>query len=272
MFDDTVLERQPRLLVVLLAMLSVGLLGWMLRRTPVAVGDSGEYLLTVEAFTNHGTPDIRTEDVAALTSLATKDALQGSFGRLWHVVRRSPDGGWYTYHFWAYPLSVLPARLVLAAVGANPLAAAQVTNAAFLIAAVWFVFLAPWLDVKIARWWSLLALIGPPAWLCVWPHPEVACFSLVTVGLACAAGQRFAAATFGVALASTQNPPLAPVAVALAVVVASGHGPRLERIGLALASLAPALAAPVFYMATFGRPSLILGESASLESMCSPRP
>jgi hypothetical protein len=57
------------------------------------------------------------------------------------------------------------------------------------------------------------------------------------------------------------------LAAALAVVVARGRGPRHERIGLALASLAPALAPPLFYISTFGRPSLILGESASLDSM-----
>jgi hypothetical protein len=258
---------QPWPVVALLAMLSVGLLGWMLGRTPVAHGDSGEYLLTVEAFANHGAPDIRPQDVTALTSRAAPQALRGSFGRLWHAVRRSVHGRWYTYHFWAYPLAVLPARLILGTVCANALAAPQVTNAVLLIAAAWFVLLAPWLDPKVARWWSLLSLIGPPAWFCVWPHPEVFSFSLVTVALACAAGRRFVPATAAVALASAQNPPLAPIAAALAVIVASGPGPRARRIGLALASVAPALAPPLFYMLTFGRPSLILGESASFDSV-----
>lgn len=87
---------QPRAIVALLAALSLGLLGWMLQRTPEAHGDSGEYLLTVEAFANHGTPDIRSQDVTALTTLATAPALKGNFGRLWHAVRRSRQGHWYT--------------------------------------------------------------------------------------------------------------------------------------------------------------------------------
>jgi hypothetical protein len=251
----------------LLAVLSVSLVGWMLGRTPVAHGDSGEYLLTVEAFANHGTPDIRGQDVTALTTLAAPPNLKGSFGRLWHAVRRSGHGRWYTYHFWAYPLALLPARLILGAVCANALAAAQVTNAVLLLAAAWFVLLAPWLHHKVARWWSLLTLIGPPAWFCVWPHPEVFSFSLVTVALACAAGRRFGSATTAIALASAQNPPLAPLAAGLAVIVASRPGPRARRIGLALVSFAPALAPPLFYLLTFGRPSLILGESASFDSV-----
>lgn len=258
---------QPRAIVALLAALSLGLLGWMLQRTPEAHGDSGEYLLTVEAFANHGTPDIRSQDVTALTTLATAPALKGNFGRLWHAVRRSRQGHWYTYHFWAYPLAVLPARLFLGAVCARPLAAAQVTNAMLLIAAAWFVLLAPWTDRHAARWWSLLTLVGPPAWFCVWPHPEVFSFSLVTVAVACAAGRRFVPATAALALASVQNAPLAPLAAGLAVVVATRPGPRAPRIGQALASFAPALAPPFFYLLTFGRPSLIMGESASLDSV-----
>jgi hypothetical protein len=65
MFDSAIaglrtgLTRHPLHVVALLSLLSMSLFGWMLARTPVAHGDSGEYLLTVEAFENHGTPDVR---------------------------------------------------------------------------------------------------------------------------------------------------------------------------------------------------------------------
>src|SRR6185436_14835922 len=136
-----------------------------------------------------------------------------------------------------------PARLGLGLVGANVLAAAQISNAAMLIAACWFVLLAPWLDPRLARWWSALTLIGPPAWYCVWPHPEVFCLSLVTAGLVCALGRRFALATAAIALASTQNAPLAIIAALAAVLAILDAGADRRRLGLALASFTPALIA-----------------------------
>ena len=254
-----------RAAVGLLAVLSTALVGWMLVRVPTAHGDSDEYLLTIEAFANHGTPDIRPADLASLLSLTRSQVFEGHFGPLSDAVRQAPTGRWYTYHFWLYPLVATPARVALALVRLNPLAAAQITNALLLAAAAWFALLAPWLDRRVAGWWSLLTLIGPPAWFCVWPHPEVFSFALVTSSLVLASGRRYLPAAFAAALAATQNPPLVAVAGALAALsVRTGHRAWSRRAALALAALAPAFLPPVFYLWTFGRPSLVLGESADL--------
>jgi hypothetical protein len=239
----------------------------MLVRTPMAVGDSGEYLLTLEAFANHGTPDVRAQDATSLGHAAARWPIRGAFGDLWRQTRPARDGRVYTWHFWAYPLAALPMKMFLRATGGNELAAAQVTNALFLVAAGWLVLLAPWLDRGVATWWALLTFIGPPAWFCVWPHTEVFTFALVTVAVACALGGRFLPATAVLAIASTQNPPLAPLAVALAVVDALRPPRTARRLGLTLAAVFPALLPALFYLATFGRPSIMLGESADLAAM-----
>ena len=250
-----------------LAGLSLALLASMLVRTPMAVGDSGEYLLTLEAFANHGTADVRAQDAATLGETAARSSIRGAFGDLWQNTRAARDGRVYTWHFWAYPLTVLPAKLVLRAGGGNELAAPQVTNALFLLAAVWFVFLAPWLDRGVATWWSLLSLIGPPAWFCVWPHTEVFTFALVTIAVVCAMGRHFLAATGALAVASTQNPPLAPLAAVLAVVAMSRPPRNARHVAHACAALFPAFVPSLFYLAAFGRPSLMLGESADFQSV-----
>lgn len=233
----------------------------------MALGDSGEYLLTLEAFANHGTPDVRAEDAITLGQAAARWPIRGSFGDVWKQTRASRSGRVYTWHFWAYSLAVLPMKLLLRAIGGNELAAPQITNALFLAAAVWFVFLAPWLDRGVAFWGSLLSLIGPPAWFCVWPHTEVFTFALVTVAVACAMGGRFIPATAALAVASTQNAPLAPLAVALAIVAATRPPRSARRVAFTLAALLPAFVPTVFYLIHFGRPSIMLGESAAFASV-----
>jgi hypothetical protein len=251
----------------IVAGLSLALLTWMCVRTPVAVGDAGEYLLTVEALANHGTPDVRAADAASLGAMAARWPLEGGFAPLWEETRISRQGQAYTRHFWAYSLAVLPAKTVLRLVGGNELRAAQITNAACLLAALSFVLLLPWLDRRMALWWTLLSLVGPPAWLCVWPHPEVFTCALVTVAVACAWGGRFVLATAALAIASTQNAPLAPLAGALAVLAAIRPPRTARQAALALVAFLPALSPPLFYMAHFGTPSLILVESASFTSI-----
>jgi hypothetical protein len=49
--------------------------------------------------------------------------------------------------------------------------------------------------------------------------------------------------------------------------VLRGRRPSLSRLATAAAALAPALLPAGFYLATFGRPSLVLGESADLRSV-----
>lgn len=261
------LPSQPKAVPALVAGLSLALLAWMCVRTPVAIGDAGEYLLTLEAFANHGTPDVRTADAASLGAAARRAPVRGEFASLWSETRLSRQGRTFTRHFWAYPLAALPAKILLRAIGGNELAAPQITNAVLLVGAAWFVLLAPWLDRRVAAWWAVLSLIGPAAWFCVWPHPEVFTFALVTVAVACAMGGRFVPATVALGVASTQNPPLAPVAAALAAVAATRHPRSPQRLALALGALVPAVVPPLFYMVTVGRPSLIFGESASFESV-----
>jgi hypothetical protein len=141
------------------------------------------------------------------------------------------------------------------------------TNAILLVAAAWFVFLAPWLDRGVATWWSLLTLIGPPAWFCVWPHTEVFTFAFVTVAVACAMGRHFLPATAALAIASTQNPPVAPLAAALAIAAMSRPPRTGRRLALACAAVFPAFVPTLFYLARFGRPSLMLGESADFRTV-----
>lgn len=258
--------RLPALPIVL-GGLSLALLAWMVVRTPVAVGDSGDYLLTLEAFANHGTPDVRAEDAATLGRTAAHSGIRGTFGDVWHQTRASRTGRVYTWHFWAYPLATLPAKLWLRLTGGNELAAPQVTNAVLLVAAVWFLMLAPWLERGIGRSWAALSLVGPPAWFCAWPHTEVFSFALVTIAVACAMGRHFVAATAALAVASMQNPPLAPLAAATAVIAMTRPPRTARRVGVAAVAILPAFVPSLFYLASFGRPSLMLGESADFRSV-----
>ena len=170
---------------------------------------------------------------------------------MWHQTRASRSGRVYTWHFWAYSLAVLPVKMALRIVGGNELAAPQVANAFLLVAAGWFVLLAPWLDRGVAFWWALLSVMGPPAWFCVWPHPEVFTFALVTVAVACAMGARFLPAT---AAPPCLNRTRAGPARGLLALLAGTRPPRKGR-AWPLRLRAPGRAGPaIFYMTCSAAP------------------
>jgi hypothetical protein len=232
--------------------------------TPTAHGDSGEYFLTAEALANHGSPDIRPADVASLTRLGSTHPIRAAFGGLMRDLRRAPDGRFYTVHFWAYPLVTLPAKFVLRLIRANEFAAPQLTNAVLLLAISWVALLGPW-SSEGDGWSALLGMVGPPMWFTLWPHPEVLSYCTAFAGLIFASHQP----TLAVALAAVgamQNPPLALLAAAIAMygVVRAKTSQRLHSALVLALAFGLALLPTLFYLWTFGRPSLIAPEGAML--------
>jgi hypothetical protein len=216
-------------------------------------GDAGEYLLMLESWDSHRSPDLQPRDRDALRALLAREGLAIDERRVLPNYHAGRDGRLYCYHFWGYSLAGLPARRTLEALGLSPLRALPVTNAVLLGLALGAVALLPWAASRRVMLGGLL-LFSPALGFLMWPHPEVFSFALVALALVFAARGCHAGAVLASALASLQNPPLT-LLVALLWAGAAREAWRRRSVRSAVAaSLAalPGLAPAAFYLWQFG--------------------
>lgn len=220
---------------------------------PRVLGDAGEYLLVAESLYNHGSADLRDEDLRSLLDAENASRIDGPLGPAPGSYIVDGSGQAYGIHFWAYPLLCLPLKILLRAFHGNELKAFQLTNAAlFLLALVMLQRRggAP------GRLLAALLLLSPAAAFVLWPHPEVFACSLVAMSLVYWREGRTAAATLAAAAASLQA---APLVVLAAFFWWQARGSRVAGIRALAPTLALLLAAwPfLFYLLHYGRPTLL---------------
>jgi len=257
--------REDPLRLVAMSVASAWLLGTAVLSPASARGDGGEYHLMAESLAGHLTPALRAADVASLASRARREGLDLNLPAALLGYFEAGNGAWYCYHFWGYSLATLPVRLVLAPLHLQ-LRAPQVLNAVLLLLALHQALYATNWPRAAAMGLFGLAVFSPAAWFVLWTHPESYCFALTLLALVWSSGHRHTGAITLAAIAATQNPPLAFLVVVLAAraywlqrkarawldVTAAAH--------VTLAAL-PMAVAPLFYMATFGTPSVLARES-----------
>ncbi len=243
--------------VVAYLLLAVGLVAWAVGTKPNRYGDGHEYFLMTEALARHRDPAL-TPDVSAAVQFATQQRGidyvtppdSGFF--LAHNARR------YSWHFWAYPLSAVPARLWLKFVEGDPLRTLQLTNVGWYLLAVGvagFASVGP--PVRRAGY-LLLTCVGPPVWYLPFTGAEVFTWALVVSSLVFLDRREYAVAAFAAGLGATQNP---LAALFVAAVVGLSLRERSVRVTLtAAAAGSVCLAAPAFYWWHFGVPSLIAAD------------
>src|SRR5256885_8883471 len=90
-----------------------GLLYFALRK-PLPVGDSTEYWATLQAWFDHGTPDVRRRDLDALGRMfVAHDIGPAAWAELrFPALMPTASGVQYTLHFWMYSLLAVPAKVV----------------------------------------------------------------------------------------------------------------------------------------------------------------
>ena len=245
---------------------------------PQLHGDAGEYLLTLESFHAHRSPELQPRDLDSLRGLL-QDARQSlDEGRILPNYHRGRDGRLYCYHFWGYSLAGLPARHLLAAAGLDPLRALPLTNALLFALALLSTTLLPWPSTRRLALAGLL-LFSPALAFVLWPHPEVLSFALVAAALCLEASGRRTLAVLMSAVAALQNPPLVLLVGLLWVVAVAGtlRGPGVGRgrgvavwaralVGPTLAAV-PAVVPAAFFQWQFGVFNLSVRPNEAAESL-----
>jgi hypothetical protein len=235
---------------------------------PRVIGDGAEYLLVAEAWSRHATPDLRPGDHEAVRQLLDAEGLPGG-ERLREVPEvAGRDGRTYGIHFWGYSLATLPVRWALRWLEVGALRAPQVTNALMLAAAFGLALYGSPAPDGARHTLAALTVLSPALWFVLWPHPEVFSFALTTAALVGRASGRRGLAVAAAALASTQNPPLVLLAVAISLEAAREAWRSREPGRLrAILGLLPAFVPCLFSLWQFGTPSLLTRGSLSLSNL-----
>ncbi len=244
---------------LILIAFSIGCLIYIAQQKPVLTGDAREYYLTAESFANHLSPELRPTDIQSIRAQFAQDFQEDlpdqPFGYF-----LSRNGELYSYHFWLYSFTSLPAQFGLKWAGADPLRAFAWTNLAFFLAALWSIvlFFRGGRAQKLA--FLGLSALNPVLFYLGWTHPEVWSFALVTFLLVCFSRRNLTGATLFAALAATQNPPLLFLA-GFYILLRLWDLRRDFRVGKAIGAClagAPAAAPMLFYYLHYGTPNLIL--------------
>jgi len=231
-------------------------------------GDAGEYLLMLESWHRHGSPERRPGDLESLRGLLQRQGLSIDESRVLPNYHAGRDGKLYCYHFWGYSLAGLPARTLLGALGVSPLRALPLTNAALFGLPLAACILLPWTAARRA-WLVGLLLVSPALAFLMWPHPEVFSFAFVTLAMALAVRGHGAPSVLAAAASSLQNPPLVLLVLALlAAALASAWRRRSARAAaLALLLALPAAGPALFFQWQFGVFNLSVRPAEAAESL-----
>ncbi len=222
---------------------------------PVLAGDGSEYLLMLQSWFDHASPDLRQADIDALDLLVPSDRLFSRMVDPWAGFVEARNGRWYSMHFWLYPLLAVPAKFVYRIAGVSEFGALQSVNAFCFVLTFCFAWVQGNRERSRRLLFIALAVVGPVLWFLRWPHPELFTWCCVMVSLTLLGRKRHGLAAAAAAVGSLQNPPLILLAL-LPLAIAAICRQRRQALQAA-AGLLPALAAPLFYLYHYGTPSLI---------------
>jgi hypothetical protein len=255
-------------------------------------GDGFEYVLMAAAFAIHATPDVRAADTAWVA--ASEPRLGGVMrqvqrGMASHEtsilgsIQQAPSGRYYSFHFWFYSLLAAPFLWAVQAVGLTPLLALPLINATAVLAASFYALRV--LPGRARFWLPIAFLLSGTTYYLHWSGPEALTASAALVSALAAMLGRPGHAILAAGLASTQN----PGAVSLVVLIvgwwfllrrdptnalfASEPLRRFDRgsVACALGGGLLALLSPLFFLLTFGEPSLIAKQTIDLTLATPPR-
>lgn len=217
---------------VVVLLFTLGLFRYYSNTEPYATGDGIEYILTTEAWYNHGTPTILPADFNSFKAdfiahqswesnykaaafdeverflnegqLKAKAPIRKEFGGFY----RNINGGVYGYHFVFYSLLNVPARFMTDLLNLHPIQAFKYTNlACWILLLILFLFLRKQLVFDEALLF-LAGFFSAAFYYNTWTHPELTTVILLMASFIFLTQERFHLAILTCALATLQNQPL----------------------------------------------------------------
>ncbi|WP_410016128.1 hypothetical protein [Sodalis sp. C49] len=195
-------------------------------KTYPITGDGKEYILMTQGFINHGSPDLRSEDLHSV--IADFKKVQPNFSDPYldckkeancfdnpmvnYVYFTSVKNTLYSWHFPAYSLVNVPMHYLFSKLDYWPTLSFVATNALFFAIALFFVIFI----LKESFIYKILIIVpmltGTTYAYLLWNHPESFTFSLSIISLVLLKNNSYKTSAIIMALAALQNQPLGIVA------------------------------------------------------------
>ena len=254
------------------------LLGFTVFSMPIRHGDGHEYSVTVQAFLNHFSADIRIDDIAACEKLLEEFPCQGYVSEIFQGYKqqvfekadgyqglyRAESGKYYGCHFWGYAAYVACVERVVTFFGANPLAGFQIANAILLIVVLGYCLFAIQGSLQRRVGSAAAFFLGGVLFYLKWTHPEVFIAAFLFLGFTALYQRVFRVAFFCLAFAAIQVVTLWIAFAAIPLLILLQY--KSESIGQIrmlskkwwtwFCAALPA-ASLIFYYLNYGRPSVI---------------
>ncbi len=264
-----------RVMLIMIAITLTIISVWF-SRDPYIQGDGIEYLAMTSSIVNHRSPDLRRTDVTDLLSNPAIQAINANYMRELlpafgndeakqiNGYFRSKDGRFYSYHFWLYPIFNAPGFVLSNWLHIDPVNSFLFTNVLILLLAS--ILAVSCRRYSIGQQWALFAFIwlGGSSLYVNWSSPEVFTFSTMVMAGIELKNRRYFLASFLLALAAQQNPPVGLLSAASLLLTL----PNLWRGRAKLLWLSKQLAkgvlvcvtlllSPLFYFISYGTSNLI---------------
>ena len=157
---------------------SAALILILARPAPDPAGDIADYYGTTETILRHGSLDLRASDIERLSVVLHP----GYFSNPGYYIPGT-DGNRYPFHFIAYPLLLVPVRIILELAHISPLHVFGVMNLLIFVGMLLFLLKRFTNSVPRKELLVLLALTSPLLFFINWPGPDILVMSLVLAGL-----------------------------------------------------------------------------------------
>lgn len=260
--------RDPkRLWHTLFLLVAVGFVAYFLFTPAVLIGDGHQYYITLQAWQEHGTPDIRESDIRHTAAMLQREGISTENLHPALELATAKNGRAFYWHFWFYPLVALPVKLLLHLAHGNESAAFQVTNALLFMFALGVVLFRGRTPLPWRLAFAGLTAVSPVLGYLRWPHTEVFTWAGVVISLTLLSSRCYGWAALAAACAAMQNPPLTLLALYV-VAVSLRERDRQPKLQAAAGAL-PALLPPLFSYLYFGVPNLIAAHGFSTPHMVS---
>ncbi len=186
---------------------------------PFPKGDGKEYIMQLVAFENHFSFGITAEDIEEAKNdfYREANALNSEYYINSDNHMHEYKDAKYSNHFGSYSALVLPAKLIVTAMGKYPVWAFFLTNYLLLFAAILTIFFA--LDTEPIKklFLIILSTLNPAIFYLDWTHSEVYLYSFVVIGLVFFYNKKYALSILFICVASMQNLGIIPFAMMVGI-------------------------------------------------------
>ena len=192
---------------ILLVLYACVIISYMYFTPKYITGDGKEYWAMTEALQN-GT--VAVDDDILINKYANVMKATGQKSTGYQGFYEANDGKFYSYHFWLYPLFLVPFKIIAEALNAPVLFEFYSSNLFFLLLMLFIVYKFPPLNWNVKQKYFAIGVLAfsPVVPYVLWNHPEVFATALVVISLCFYMRNNLYLAVLFSGMAASQNPPI----------------------------------------------------------------